>query len=122
MKIVIVNCAISQPSNEYSTMLTKDGFEQADRYTSILEKLKPDIVYSSPFIRALQTIYPFCTKAKIKVRVENSLYPLERYDGEEYYTTNESLVSLPSYFCYLLEIVMRIIILSYFTLIYYEMN
>ena len=107
MKIVIVNCAISQSSNEYSTMLTKDGFEQAERYANILEKLKPDIVYSSPFIRALQTIYPFCAKANIKVCAECSLSPKERYDGKEYYTTNESLGSLPPHFCYLLDIIDR---------------
>ena len=105
MKIVIVSCATYQSSNEYSTMLTKVGFEQAEKLVSILKSLNPDLIYASPFVRTLQTIYPFCTQAKIKVKPECSLYPLERYDIKEYYAVNEMLVALPSYFQYLLDIV-----------------
>ena len=75
MKIVIINCAESQPSHEYFTMLTKNGFIQADELGAVLQDSasKPDIIYVSPFIRAIQTIYTFCKTNDMKVCLECSL-------------------------------------------------
>ena len=109
MKIVIINCAESQSSHEYFTMLTKNGFIQADELGAVLQddtgSLKPDIIYASPFIRAIQTIYPYCIDNDTKVRLECSLYPVLKQDSTEYYTDHKT--KLPSHFRYLVPIVDR---------------
>ena len=80
MKIVILNSADSVASNTYLTTLNTIGFEKADKMVDLLESIKPDIIYSSPFIRALQTIYPFCKNIDSRVLPECSLYPIKKYD------------------------------------------
>ena len=100
MKLVILNSADSTPSNTFLTTLNTCGFEQADKIVDFLESIKPDIIYSSPFIRALQTIYPFCKKIDSRVLLECSLYPIKRYD-KFLHPFEMGNNSLPHYFSYL---------------------
>jgi len=69
-------------------------------YNSFLleEKLKNyniDVIYSSPFIRTLQTIYPYCDKYNKKVNAEYGLYEYQHNIyfllTEWYYTVNDIL-------------------------------
>jgi len=100
MKIVILNSADSVASNTYLTTLNTIGFEKADKMVDLLESIKPDIIYSSPFIRALQTIYPFCKKIDSRVLPECALYPIKKYD-KLLHPFEMGNNSLPYYFSYL---------------------
>ncbi len=106
MKIVILNATASLSSNEYSTILSEQGLIDADKIATYLaEEINPDIIYSSPYVRALQTIYPYCQKYNKKVNAECCLYPLARFDSGNYLYHDISLTSLPSYFHYLYHII-----------------
>ena len=106
MKIVILNASDSLSSNEFGTILSEKGFTEADKISAILaEEIKPDIIYSSPYVRALQTIYPFCRQYKKKVNAECCLYPVSRYDNSDFYYQDLCLSSLPNYFHYLHRII-----------------
>ena len=55
--------------------LTDEGIIRSN--TSLvtnLEKIKIDVIFSSPFIRTLQTIYPYCNKINKKIKIEYGLY------------------------------------------------
>lgn len=63
----------------YSSLLP-EGEENAKKLISILNKMKINLIFTSPFKRVLQTIEPYCNQynnvheKKIKVNVEYSLY------------------------------------------------
>lgn len=44
--------------------LTKLGIDNSYKLVEILDNLNIGIIYSSPYIRTLQTIYPFSEKKK----------------------------------------------------------
>ena len=60
MKIIILRHGDRFESALYFTPLTAKGLEQADNIVDTLKSYNVDIIYSSPFLRTLQTIYPFC--------------------------------------------------------------
>ena len=61
-------------SISFDTELTSSGHLDAEtKITENVENLNIDVIYSSPFIRTLQTIKPYCIKHNIKVNVDNSL-------------------------------------------------
>ena len=104
MRIVILTAADSLPSKDFSTMLSHKGFNQADKLVSILHSINPDVIYASPFLRSLQTIYPFCNSYKRKLNAECSLYPLERFDAKESYI-NPAISEHYNFFSYIFDIV-----------------
>ena len=63
-------------SGALMTSLSSTGFTGANE---ILKKIKvdngliPDIIYSSPFLSAMQTVYPICNYYNIDINIENSL-------------------------------------------------
>ena len=100
MKIIIIPSAQSLHSNDYSTILSKQGFSYADTLVSIIDNIKPDVIYCSPFIRAMQTIYPYCIEYNKNIKIECSLSPLERFDSKfQYYPPSHK-----EYFSYLFDI------------------
>jgi 2,3-bisphosphoglycerate-dependent phosphoglycerate mutase len=61
-------------SISFDTTLTNSGLERAETIiTPQLESRSIDIIYSSPFVRTLQTVRPFCEKTGLKVNLEWSL-------------------------------------------------
>lgn len=62
----------------FFTSLTEKGLENAERLKSEIEKYevkyKIDAIYSSPFLRTLQTIYPYAKEEKRRVNMEYGLY------------------------------------------------
>lgn len=54
--------------------LTENGILKSYSLAVILKKMKIDIIFSSPFIRTLQTIYPYCLKYNKKINIEYGLY------------------------------------------------
>jgi broad specificity phosphatase PhoE len=66
MKIIALRHGLRFDSALYFTPLTAEGLVQADNLVEILKDEKIDIIYCSPFLRTLQTIYPFCIENKKK--------------------------------------------------------
>jgi 2,3-bisphosphoglycerate-dependent phosphoglycerate mutase len=54
--------------------LTDNGIINSLLLPNKLKKLKIDTIFSSPFIRTLQTIYPYANKYNKKVNIEYGLY------------------------------------------------
>ena len=65
----------SLDGSESSRVLTPEGFTQAEQLSTILEELEPAIKYlfSSPFIRAQQTLEPIAEKLNLQARVIEDL-------------------------------------------------
>jgi broad specificity phosphatase PhoE len=62
------------PTITYFTELNQVGKKNAIRKILEINNLNINIVFSSPFVRTLQSIEPFAKKNNVKVNVENSLY------------------------------------------------
>lgn len=60
--------------------LTKTGLMRAEKLVPLLEGIKIDIVFSSPFVRTLQTIEPYLKKTHGKVNIEYSLSEINHED------------------------------------------
>lgn len=60
--------------------LTLMGIEKSRELASTLEKLNINKIYSSPFIRTLQTIYPFIKDNNKKVNLEYGLSEIHHKD------------------------------------------
>ena len=73
MKLILLRHADRYESPQFLTELTGVGFEQADELVEILPQ-NIDIIFSSPFLRTIQTIFPYCKKYNKKINIENSLY------------------------------------------------
>lgn len=54
--------------------LTVEGKQNAIALIQKLDSLKIEHVFSSPFLRCIQTVLPYCWKHGIYMRIENSLY------------------------------------------------
>jgi broad specificity phosphatase PhoE len=74
MKIIALRHGFRFDSALYFTPLTATGLEQADNLVEILKDEKIDTIYCSPFLRTLQTIYPYCIENNKKVNIENTFY------------------------------------------------
>lgn len=58
---------------EPNAALTQDGERQAEALADVLASHRIDRVIASPFLRATQTIGPFCQRAGLEVEVEPRL-------------------------------------------------
>jgi|TARA_B110000008_G_scaffold232424_1_gene235974 broad specificity phosphatase PhoE len=85
MKIIALRHGLRFDSALYFTPLTAEGLVQADNLVEILKDEKIDIIYCSPFLRTLQTIYPFCIENNKKVNVENTFYECLNSNEFNYY-------------------------------------
>jgi len=81
--------------------LTENGRKNAD--SIVLENLSKeniDIIFCSPFIRTIETIYPYCIKNNIKINIEYSIceYLHNRYfiKNEPRYELNDILNNYPT--------------------------
>ncbi len=75
MKIILLRHEerdLSDP--RFFTELTPKGKENALKLVNKLSKEKIDVIFSSPFLRTLQTIYPYANHFNKKVNVEYGLY------------------------------------------------
>ncbi len=53
--------------------LTKKGLKQAEALVEVFAKFDISAVYSSPFVRCMQTVEPLAEARKLKVRAESGL-------------------------------------------------
>lgn len=65
-----------RPSTQvnFRTELTDRGKENANKLVKKLQELNIDVIYSSPYIRTLQTINPYAKDRDIMIKVDYSLH------------------------------------------------
>jgi broad specificity phosphatase PhoE len=76
MKIFILRHEDRTQDCSFFSPLTLQGLDKAKQLVPILEKENIDVIFSSPFIRTLQTVYPYVKKTGIKINLEYSLCEL----------------------------------------------
>lgn len=74
--------------------LTEKGLENSKNLVEKLDKLKISKIYCSPYIRTLQTIYPFSIKNNIKLNLEYNLIEIQH---ESIIPPKSYKVELPNY-------------------------
>tara|TARA_A100001015_G_C15023320_1_gene729153 strand:- start:1973 stop:2530 length:558 start_codon:yes stop_codon:yes gene_type:complete len=73
MKLILLRHEDRENYPGFLSNITREGFNNTIKLENKLKKLKIDIIYSSPFIRTLQTIYWYCIKNNKKVNMEFSI-------------------------------------------------
>ena len=94
MKIYILRHEDRTQDATFFAPLTKKGLENAVKLINTLRDENIDIIYSSPFIRTLQTVYPF---AKNRSKTINLEYALAEIQHPHLIPEKSYQVSLPTY-------------------------
>ena len=81
MKLYILRHEDRTMDLTFFSPLTKNGLEKSNELINYLEKEKIDTVFSSPYIRTLQTIYPYSRKHNLKPKLDYSLGELYQEDN-----------------------------------------
>ena len=76
--------------------LTKEGLDKSVELIKILKKEKIDKIFSSPFIRTLQTIYPYSKSIDKKINLE---YSLSEIQHPHIIPEKSYQITLPLYLC-----------------------
>lgn len=101
MKIYILRHEDRTQDCSFFSPLTLNGLENAEKLIDTLKECNINKIYSSPFIRTLQTIYPYCTSTNKIINIE---YGLSELHHQDIITKNAVGISLPTYlaeaFCY----------------------
>ena len=77
MKIYILRHEDRTMDATFFSPLTKDGLDNSIKLIKILNKCEIDTIYSSPFIRTLQTVLPFSKSNDININIEHSLSEIQ---------------------------------------------
>jgi len=80
MKIYILRHEDRLDDCSLFTPLTKMGLINSNNLKNILNNLKINIIFSSPFIRTLQTIYPYSKYYSYKINLEYGLAEIYHQD------------------------------------------
>lgn len=88
-------------SPEFFTELTIYGNSSSTSLIKPLENLHLNEIYSSPFVRTIQTISPFAKKTKILIKPENAIYecirePYFKCDNFKY-DINDTIEKFPEF-------------------------
>ena len=94
MKIYILRHEDRTQDATFFSPLTEVGLENSIKLINTLEKLNINYIYSSPYIRTLQTIYPFLKKSEIKVKLD---YGLSEIKNQNLIPKNSHTTRLPEY-------------------------
>ena len=94
MKLYILRHEDRTQDATFFSPLTKDGLENSEKLIELLNELNIDIIYSSPFIRTLQTINPYAKYKNLKINIDYSLAELQHPD---LIPPNSYQVTLPKY-------------------------
>ena len=62
------------PIPTFFTTLTTEGHDNTQALSEKINIINPDIIISSPFLRCIQTIYPYAITYKKKVNIDYALY------------------------------------------------
>jgi len=80
MKLYILRHEDRTQDCSFFSPLTKEGLDKSIKLISILKNENINVIYSSPYIRTLQTIYPYSIKNNIKVNLEYGLCEIQHND------------------------------------------
>jgi len=94
MKLYILSHEDRTQDATFFSPLTKQGLENATKLIEELEKVKISHIYSSPYIRTLQTIHPYSKKHNLKIKLE---YGLSEINHEDIIPKKSYQVRLPEY-------------------------
>jgi broad specificity phosphatase PhoE len=108
MKIYILRHEERTKDASFFSPLTKQGHKNAQNLVNTLKKLNINKIYCSPYIRTLQTIYPYSYKYNIPINIDyglveilhESIIPAKSYDVElpdymaDYFNVNKSYYPL----------------------------
>jgi 2,3-bisphosphoglycerate-dependent phosphoglycerate mutase len=76
MKLYILRHEDRTMDLTFFSPLTKNGLEKSVDLIKYLDKEQINVVYSSPYIRTLQTIYPYVKKQDLKIKLDYSIVEL----------------------------------------------
>jgi 2,3-bisphosphoglycerate-dependent phosphoglycerate mutase len=74
--------------------LTEEGIKKSIKLIDILKDEEIDIIYSSPFIRTIQTIFPYSKKYNYKINLD---YSLSEMQNNKLILENSYKMKLPNY-------------------------
>ncbi len=94
MKIYILRHEDRTQDCSFFAPLTKKGLDNANRLAQQMSKSNISIIYSSPFIRTLQTIFPYVKEKDLKINLE---YGLAELHNEDIIPKKAVGISLPEY-------------------------
>ena len=94
MKIYILRHEDRTMDATFFSPLTEKGLENSIELIDDLKDEKIDIIYSSPFIRTLQTIYPYSKEKNIKINLE---YSIAEFQHHKIIPEKSYQVRLPEY-------------------------
>ncbi len=77
MKIYILRHEDRTMDGTFFSPLTQDGLDNSIKLIEILKTHKIDTIYSSPFIRTLQTVLPYAKSRNLKINLEHSLAEIQ---------------------------------------------
>jgi 2,3-bisphosphoglycerate-dependent phosphoglycerate mutase len=77
MKIYILRHEDRTMDGTFFSPLTQDGLDNAVKLIELLNKYNIDCIYSSPFIRTLQTVYPYAKSKGLKINADHSLSEIQ---------------------------------------------
>ena len=80
MKIYILRHEDRTQDCSFFSPLTKKGLENSINLIDTLEKCDINVIFSSPFIRTLQTVYPYAKDKDIKINLEYGLSEIHHED------------------------------------------
>jgi broad specificity phosphatase PhoE len=94
MKIYIIRHEDRTQDATMFSPLTEEGIDNSSNLIDIISSLNVNILYSSPFIRTLQTIFPYSKKKNIKINIDYGISELQHPD---LIPPNSYKVYLPKY-------------------------
>jgi 2,3-bisphosphoglycerate-dependent phosphoglycerate mutase len=94
MKIYILRHEDKTMDTSFFSPLTQEGIKNSIELIDILKEEDIDIVFSSPFIRTLQTVYPYCKKNSIKINID---YSISEIQNKNTILENSYTLQLPDY-------------------------
>ena len=80
MKLYILRHEERYDDCSFFSPLTKKGLTNANNLVNKLDKCNIDLIFCSPFIRTLQTIYPYAKKKKLVINIDYSLSEIHHSD------------------------------------------
>ena len=94
MKIFILRHEDRTQDASFFSPLTKNGLENSKKLIEKINELHITHIYSSPYIRTLQTIYPYVKSKEMKVKLE---YALSEINDPDLISKNAYGTYLPEY-------------------------
>ncbi len=94
MKIYILRHEDRTQDCSFFAPLTKKGLDNSNKLAHQMAKSNIGVIFSSPFIRTLQTIYPFAKEKDLKINLE---YGIAEIHNEDIIPKKAVGISLPEY-------------------------